>query len=364
MQPASPPLTPLRAHMSPGAPSPASPSFPGNEHSPSSRRKRFSDASHFSSDSLSEGYAPRAPAWGGNLADELGQLEDDEDDDDDTPADAASDDDGNGTADKTPSPPDGARDSGIDVSYPGARPHKPVRGAHADADAGLDDRLPPSLDAAIHGLAHLASSTPPAGPDALIARTLALLRDLGSQASLESGASRLSTSTNSMAAHLSAQSKALAPLLYTLPASSSAPLATAIDALLLSLPLPDPAPLHALQRLARDSAALLAALALLTDDLHIAKQAAAAAARHLRCTAHAVAQLRRERERADEARAQLAAADADGKPGGVPEAIDWPDRIARRWCARQCRDILAGFENTCDVLRASLVATEAIGTAA
>jgi hypothetical protein len=167
---------------------------------------------------------------------------------------------------------------------------------------------------------------------------------------------RLNTSTNSMTSHLTVQSKSLQSLatsLYSPLALFSAPLdiealeeaAPLIDALLRDLPLPDQAPLQGTQKLIRETENVTHTLSQLTDTLQMGKHATNEAARHLRNTQHMVAELRRERERADIAREEL-------------QRGSWNDKIGQRWCASECNDIVGGFEKMCDSLRNELVQTQ------
>ncbi len=72
------------------------------------------------------------------------------------------------------------------------------------------------------------------------------------------------------------------------------------------------------------------------------------ASRHLRTTQTMVAELRRERERAETARFEL-------------NKSDWNDKIRDQWCAGECRDIMGGFEKMCDSLRQTLVEAGGVG---
>ena len=294
----------------------------------------------------------------GNLADELDQLEDEDEGDEDTTEAAVEDD------EKQPSPVDGARDSGIDVSYPSKRKSPQVR--HFSRPFGIaqqrtpekkeqeeqEDKLSPELEEVISSIARMASYAS-TSEDPLIPRTVALLQDLGNQSSLEAGVQRLTTSTNSMTSHLMAQSKTLQGLttsLWSPLAIFSAPIdlvlieetVPLVEALLKDLPLPDSAPLQGLQKLDRETANVIHTLSQLTDTLQMGKHTTNTAARHLRTTQTMVAELRRERERAEAARLE-------------PGQSGWNEKVRERWCAGECRDIMSGFEEKCDALREGLV---------
>lgn len=296
----------------------------------------------------------------GNLADELDQLDDDEEEayqEEETaePVLDAQNDEAEQEA------LDGARDSGIDVSYssrkgsPGIKNFsKPfsIREKPPDKEREeSEDKLSPELEDAMNNIARMTSYSA-TSEDPLIPRTVALLRDLGNQSGLEVAAQRLTTSTNSLANFVGAQSKSLQALSTSLysPLGFGAVLDIEIveetiplvDLILKNLPIPDPAPLQGLQKLDRESTSLLQTASQLRDTLQMGKQITNSAARHLRTTVTMVEDLRRERERADLARHELAKSDVE-------------TQLRERRCAAECKDVLAGFDEFCDALRASLV---------
>lgn len=264
---------------------------------------------------------------------------------------------------------DGARDSGIDVSYehkrvpatgrlrrnskPLGSPAKPPEAAGQEEEDDEEEKLPRDLEDLLSAVARMSSNASTTTSDPLIPRFTALLNDLGNQSHLETSTHRLTTSTNSLTTHLTTQSKTLQTLLSTLysplallthplPPSFAAETLPYIDTLLPSLPHPDPAPLQALQKLHRDTAALAHTLSQLTDTLQMGKHVTNAAARHLRDSQRMVAGMRRERERAEEARALL-------REGG------WEGRVRDRWCRRECGEVVSGFERACEELRGEIL---------
>ena len=299
----------------------------------------------------------------GNLADELDQLSDDEEYDEGVTEDVLDSADKQHEAQGQEDTAEGARDSGIDVSYPSRREspkhvrnfskpfaqgEKPPEENEEDA---LEERMTPELEdciSAVHRMAQYSDAT----ADPLIPRAISQMQDLGNQSALESGTQRLNTSTNSMATHLGKETKMLQTLSASLysPFIFSAPLdmesveesLPLIELLLASLPRPDTAPLLGLQKLGRETEATVQALASLTDTLQMGKQATNAAARHLRTTQTMVADLRRERERAETAREELALS-------------PWEGMIKEIWCKTECQDVVSGFDELCTSLRASLV---------
>jgi hypothetical protein len=304
----------------------------------------------------------------GNLADELDQLDDEydyEEEAGDTTQLRA-----DGAADE--SIIEGARDSGIDVSYPPtsqnspSRPRnfsKPLAPEDKPPDAGdneEEDRFSPDLEDLVATIARMTAYTTTT-EDPLIPRTTALLHDLGPQSNLEAGIQRFTTATNSMTAYATAQTKALQVLTQTLFSplfishnafaldpeliDETIPL---IDTLLSEIPggtstttaaAPSDQSLvtTSLTRLSRDTADVLSALSTLTDTLQMGKQITTTAARHLRTTQTMVAELLRERERADVARTELV-------QGG------WEEKIGQRWCGKECRGIVEGFRGVCEGL--------------
>lgn len=293
----------------------------------------------------------------GNLADELDELDEDIDIEEDN-TDVAME--GYEGDERQNSPADGARDSGVDVSYaskqssprtknfskPFSIPEKPPD----EEDDGDQDKLSPELEEVLNSIARMASSTFTT-EDPIIPRTVALLQDLGNQSSLEANIQRFTTSTNSMTSHLAAQTKAVQALSTSLysPFAISAPLEPeimdetipVIEILLKELPLPDSAPLQGLRKLERDTHEVSQCLSHLADTLQMGKQATNTASRHLRTTQTTVAELRRERERAETAKTDLSRS-------------GWDDKLRQRWCAGQCDDIMSGFESRCQALRESL----------
>lgn len=299
----------------------------------------------------------------GNLADELDDLDDEGEYEEEVTEGQIL----NGQGDE-PSPVDGARDSGIDVSYSGSKKGSPRSTKNfskpfcalnedkaAEEEEQQEDKLSPELEDALSSIARMASTMPTNPDDPLIPRVIALLQDLGNQSALEAGAQRLTTSTNSLTSHLASQSKSVQTLATTLysPIAFSGPLdpqfiddtLPLLAALLTNLPHPDPAPLTGLQKLSRETENVLQTLSQLADTLQMGKQTTNAAARHLRTTETMVAELRRERERAETARFEL-----DHGP--------WDERARERWCKGQCDDVVAGFEARCEELRGQLVEVE------
>lgn len=114
------------------------------------------------------------------------------------------------------------------------------------------------------------------------------------------------------------------------------PLLPDIDLTLSSLPHPPSEPLRALHTLTSSSSTdVLSALSYLADSLHEARQAYQGAGRRLRSAREIVEELRREREAAEEGVRWL-------------EKNQWPERLKARECARECKEVVGGFEEVCE----------------
>lgn len=305
----------------------------------------------------------------GNLADELDQLSDDEYEE------GVTEEGGDGMEDVDKE--EISRDSGIDVSYVnssqssssrhvrnfskpfGGHPEKPPE-AHHDPEVEQEEesaKFSTDLEDLLTTIARMTSYTTTT-EDPLIPRTVAQLQDLGNQTSLEAAAQRFTTSTNSTTSHLIAQSKSLQTLAQSLYPifAFSAPLDPSIaeetlplvEAVQEYIPQPDLLPAQKLQRLDRETADVLQALSQITDTLQMGKQITTTAARNLRQTHTMVIELRREQERAELARHELAKS-------------EWNDKLQTRWCGTECKDIISGFEDQCKVLRGRL--EESVGGA-
>nr|POE77505.1 hypothetical protein CFP56_09152 [Quercus suber] len=360
MNTTSPPLTPIRQYISPLETSPATTSyreeyrrrtssFSSNHGSPitprSNKQYRFSNGSQLSADFATtvddEGHERGTGNGMGNLADELGQLDDDED--------------YTTYEEEECGPP---RDSGIDVNYDIS--DRGEKDDHFDRtfssgkppDGGEDEmQMTADLEDLMSTIARMTSTSTPGIEDPLIPRVVALLQDLGNQAGLEAGAQRLTTATNSQASYLLAQSKMLQNFSASLlsPFAISAPLdAEAIEAaiplveeLLGDLPFPDPAAVQGIRGLDHANDVVIKKLSELTDTLQMGKHDTNNAARHLRTTQTMMADLRREREKAELARQELHERKVE-------------EQLKARSCAAECKDVVSGFEQFCDSLREKL----------
>lgn len=245
-----------------------------------------------------------------------------------------------------------ARDSGIDGGFERRGQHQKIssHGPSHKIFRAAEEVFSMELEHAMQDISNLAQASTQSQIDTT-KRTISALRDLSSQVELETSSHRFATSMNSITAYLTTHIKTLhssasmlfSPL-FSLPHEDEASyLLTLHTALQQALPAPDPTPLQHLVRLERDTADLQLALSGLLDSLQLARQLSAAAARALKLTCAMVSDLRREAERSDEATFYI-------------DHGDWDSKLARRWCADQCRDVVRGFEGVCDGLRAEIEA--------
>ncbi|CAD0024526.1 unnamed protein product [Aureobasidium pullulans] len=346
----SPPLTPLRRSFSQNSTSPAS--------------HRLSTASRFSNGS--QDFATHmdvsAGASGmGNLADELDFADSDEEDWD---YDGEADPDGHQETGIEGTPSEGAqdgaaedegpRDSGAHIEDKGnvSLPHRNFsRPMSRDADSDSSNIFSFELEDAMAQISRLVNPASHQNPDT-ISRTLVALQNLPPQQSLEAHTQRLTTSTNSLSSHIIQQTKHFASLSASLfaPFGFGTPLdfqiidddvVPAIAQVIQDLPAPDSRALHTLSRLDRETADLIQTLAALSDSLQMGRQTTASAARHLRNTQLMLSEMRRESDLADQAQWRI-------------EKEDWDHRLAGRFCASECRDVVGGFEQVFEGLRRGL----------
>ncbi|KAK6001545.1 hypothetical protein QM012_002876 [Aureobasidium pullulans] len=343
---ASPPLTPLRRSFS--------------HNSSSSSNHRLSTASRFSNgsqDFASHMDASAGASGMGNLADELDFADSD---DEDWDYDGEAEPDTVREAGIEDAPGDGMqddecpRDSGVHVEHKTntSLPHRnPAQPAARDLDSDTSNIFSHELEDALAQISRLANPASHQNPDT-ISRTLVALQNLPPQQSLEVHTQRLTTSTNSLSSHIIQQTKHFASLSASLfaPFGFGAPLdfqiiddevVPAISQVIQNLPAPDPRALQNLSRLDRETTDLIQTLAALSDSLQMGRQTTASAARHLRNTQLMVSEMRRESDLADQAQWLI-------------EKEDWDHRLAERYCASECRDVVGGFEQVFEGLRRGL----------
>lgn len=274
-----------------------------------------------------------------------------------------------------PTQTDGARDSGIDVVYPATTPSpqaarlpshtaspRPQSKQHShrnfsrpmsrDSEADPVQVFTIELEQALAAVSRLADPAARQAHADTVPRTVSALQNLTPQAALETHTQRLTTSTNSLSSHIVQQTRLLASLSSSLfsPFAFTAPLdpldidevLPVLAQALQDLPSPDARALQALAKFDRETADLVHTLAGLTDSLQMGRQTTSSAARHLRSTHAMVTELRRENELAEQAKWKI-------------EKDAWDRRLGERWCARECSDVVGGFEQVCEGLRQGLV---------
>ncbi|KAK4250204.1 hypothetical protein C7999DRAFT_11972 [Corynascus novoguineensis] len=223
-------------------------------------------------------------------------------------------------------------------------------GSESDLESsGLPARLVERMDE-VESLARRGTEHTGSAADGAFKRVTEGLRDLGSQANVEGGATRLITAHTALTTHLAHQTRQLHnltfPLLSPLAAPPTDETVAALLPMLLTLtdlmPRPSAPALQSLASLHTLTADLAQTLNYLSDTLHMSRQTTQAAARRLRAARELVAELRREEELREEGERWLAR-------GG------WADRLARRECARACGDVVGGFEQVCESWRQRLM---------
>ncbi|MCJ1331602.1 hypothetical protein MMC10_008293 [Thelotrema lepadinum] len=175
------------------------------------------------------------------------------------------------------------------------------------------------------------------------------LKDLGSQATMESHTTRLSNSLISLTTHLTTQTRVLSTLTqpYTSPLSVPPPpeLASELLNLLTSLssllPQSPSTPLPSLTALQSTCDDLITSLSLLNESIFMGRQTTTLAARRLKSAREMVGILQRETREAEEGLRWLAA-------GG------WEEKLKQREAARICGEVVGGFEEVCEGWRRRL----------
>ncbi|KAL2133114.1 hypothetical protein VTI74DRAFT_2916 [Chaetomium olivicolor] len=269
---------------------------------------------------------------------------------------------------------DGVRDSGVDVESPSARGHNsrgslglPTAngrghrragseydgseyGSESDLESsGLPPRLVEKMDE-VESLARRGTERTGSAADGTFKRVTEGLRDLGSQAGVEGGATRLITAHSALTTHLSHQTRLLHnltfPLLSPLVAPPSEETIDSLLPMLLSLsdfmPRPSTSALQSLSHLQTITADLVQTLNYLSDTLHMSRQTTTTATRRLKSARDLVAEMRREEELREEGERWLTKG-------------NWGERLERRECEKVCGEVVGGFEAVCDSWRERLV---------
>ena len=223
----------------------------------------------------------------------------------------------------------------------------------SESDLEGADAISPSLEArmaAIESLARQGTEANGSDIDDVIKRVSNSLKDLGSQAGVENGASRLITAHTALTSHFTNQTRTLQTLCHPFLSPLSAPpdpefiddLLPLLTSLITELPTPTPKPLSSLHSLHASTNELTSILTYLSDTLHMTRQTTSLAARRLRAAREMVIEMRKEAEARDEGERWV-------------EKGQWEKRLGERDCARICGDVVGGFEEVCNGWRERLV---------
>lgn len=185
----------------------------------------------------------------------------------------------------------------------------------------------------------------------VVSRTVTALRDLGAQSSIEQGVTRVMTAYTSIVSHRMHKGRELLSTTQCLLRDRYATsigeeeideVISELDVLVGTLQLPTgSSPLQSLQGLVASTTDLTHSLRLLSDLVQECRQAASAASRRLKTVRDFVMELRQEEELREEGIEYV-------------EKGEWDRRIREREAQSVCKDVVAGFETTCNVWRVRL----------
>ncbi|KAF2199708.1 hypothetical protein GQ43DRAFT_419638 [Delitschia confertaspora ATCC 74209] len=217
--------------------------------------------------------------------------------------------------------------------------------------AGLEARM-----AAVESLARRGMEENGSSADGVVRRVTERLRDLGSQAGVESGATRLKTAHDALTSHLHHQTRTLTSLSSSLLSPLAIPpdpdtidtLLPLISSTLDLLPHSSTEPLYALSQLTLSTRELLQHLSYVSDSLHMSRQSTGIAARRLKSAKEQLGEWKRESEMRDQGVRWI-------------EKGEWERRLGEREAAKGCKGVVDGFEEVCGMWRARLC--EGLGVA-
>jgi len=240
------------------------------------------------------------------------------------------------------------------------RPRKPSdhhgNGYGSESDPEATDLISASLEArlaAVEAMARRGMEESGSEGDKVVSRFTDRLKDLGGLMGVEQGATRLATAYTAIHTHLNHQTRLVAQLTSTL----LSPLATPLEPEMAEEVLPAlestlglmvgimPASqavcdLHGLAGLTGD---LVQNISSLRDTLQMNRETTTVAARRLKAVKDVLAEWKREDSEKEEGVRWI-------------ERGNWDRRLRERQCARECREVVEGFEKVCGGWRERLVA--------
>jgi len=229
-------------------------------------------------------------------------------------------------------------------------------GYGSESDLETTDLISASLEArlaAVEAMARRGMEDNGSEGDKVVSRFTERLKDLGGLMGVEQGATRLATAYTAIHTHLNHQTRLVAQLTSTLLSPLAAPLQPemveevlpGIEATLELMVGITPGSravcdLHELAGLTGD---LVQNISSLRDTLQMNRETTTVAARRLKAVKDVLAEWKREDLEKEEGVRWI-------------ERGDWDRRLKERQCARECREVVEGFEKVCGGWRERLVA--------
>jgi hypothetical protein len=229
-------------------------------------------------------------------------------------------------------------------------------GYGSESDLEATDLVSASLEArlaAVEAMARRGMEENGSEGDKVVSRFTERLKDLGGLMGVEQGATRLATAYTAIQTHLNHQTRLVAQLTSTLLSPLAGPLElemveevlpgieSTLELLVGIMPGSQAVcDLHGLAGLTGD---LVQNISSLRDTLQMNRQTTTVAARRLKAVKDVLAEWKREDLEKEE---------------GVKwiERGNWDRRLRERQCARECREVVEGFEKVCGGWRERLVA--------
>ncbi|KAI4238078.1 MAG: hypothetical protein LQ349_001370 [Xanthoria aureola] len=197
--------------------------------------------------------------------------------------------------------------------------------------------------ASIESIARRGAESNGSGADTVVMRVAESLRDLASQAGVESGASRLTTAHTAVSSSLMHQTRFIqtlsshftSPLSYPPSLDEIDDLLPLLVATLELIPRFSPHAVLAIHSLHCSALELISTLSVLADSLHMIRQTTSFASRRLKAAKDAVEELRTEARVREEGIRWV-------------EGGNWDQRLRNRECGNICEDVVGGFREVCE----------------